>query len=94
MNVLTSTDKIVSHLTHTEIAAIKVISIAIEENNSDVIVLSSVADKYKLTRSVCSGVIRILAIAGIIETRSLGMKGQYIKVINPEAFNHIRKVCA
>lgn len=43
---------------------------------------SNIADKIGITRSVIVNALRKLESAGIIETRSLGMKGTYIKIIN------------
>lgn len=48
-----------------------------------VVVASKVADRVGVTRSVIVNALRKLGSAGIIESRSLGMKGTYIKVLNP-----------
>jgi transcriptional pleiotropic repressor len=45
-----------------------------------VVVASKVADRVGVTRSVIVNALRKLGSAGIIESRSLGMKGTYIKV--------------
>lgn len=47
-----------------------------------VVVASRVADRVGVTRSVIVNALRKLGSAGIIESRSLGMKGTYIKVIS------------
>ncbi|MDO4988029.1 MAG: GTP-sensing pleiotropic transcriptional regulator CodY [Synergistes sp.] len=47
-----------------------------------VVVSSKVADRVGVTRSVIVNALRKLGSAGIIESRSLGMKGTYIKVLN------------
>ena len=47
-----------------------------------VVVASTVADRVGVTRSVIVNALRKLGSAGIIESRSLGMKGTYIKVIS------------
>lgn len=47
-----------------------------------VVVASKVADRVGVTRSVIVNALRKLGSAGIIESRSLGMKGTYIKVIS------------
>ncbi len=46
------------------------------------LVASKIADKVGITRSVIVNALRKLESAGVIESRSLGMKGTYIKVIN------------
>lgn len=43
---------------------------------------SVIADRIGITRSVIVNALRKLESAGIIESRSLGMKGTYLKVIN------------
>lgn len=47
-----------------------------------VVVASRVADRVGVTRSVIVNALRKLGSAGIIESRSLGMKGTYIRVIS------------
>ncbi|GAU79883.1 GTP-sensing transcriptionalpleiotropic repressor codY [Fusibacter sp. 3D3] len=46
------------------------------------LVASKIADKAGITRSVIVNALRKFESAGVIETRSLGMKGTYIKVLN------------
>jgi len=48
-----------------------------------VVVASKVADRTGITRSVIVNALKKLESAGIIESRSLGMKGTYIKVLSP-----------
>ncbi|MDR3331116.1 MAG: GTP-sensing pleiotropic transcriptional regulator CodY [Synergistaceae bacterium] len=47
-----------------------------------IVVASRVADRVGVTRSVIVNALRKLGSAGIIESRSLGMKGTYIRIIN------------
>jgi transcriptional pleiotropic repressor len=47
-----------------------------------VVVASRVADRVGVTRSVIVNALRKLGSAGIIESRSLGMKGTYIKIVS------------
>ncbi len=51
-------------------------------NTEGFLVASKVADKVGITRSVIVNALRKLESAGVIESRSLGMKGTYIKVLN------------
>jgi len=48
-----------------------------------VAVASKVADRVGVTRSVIVNALRKLESAGLIESRSLGMKGTYIRVLSP-----------
>ncbi len=47
------------------------------------VVASKVADRVGITRSVIVNTLWKLVNAGVLESRSLGMKGTYIKVLNP-----------
>lgn len=47
------------------------------------LVASKVADRIGITRSVIVNAMRKLESAGVVESRSLGMKGTYIRVKNP-----------
>lgn len=55
------------------------------------LVASKIADSQGITRSVIVNALRKFESAGIIESRSLGMKGTYIKVINPTLFDEMKK---
>jgi len=68
-------------LSYSEIESIK--HIIVDLNGSEgVVVASGVADRVGVTRSVIVNALRKLSSAGIIESRSLGMKGTYIKVLS------------
>lgn len=57
-----------------------------------VLVASKIADKVGITRSVIVNALRKLESAGIIESRSSGMKGTYIKVVNDIVFTEIEQI--
>lgn len=69
-------------LSYSEVESIKHI---IRELGSyeGVVIASKVADRVGVTRSVIVNALRKLESAGIIESRSLGMKGTFIKVLSP-----------
>ena len=52
------------------------------DGTEGLLVASKVADRVGITRSVIVNALRKLESAGVIESRSLGMKGTYIKVLN------------
>ncbi len=52
------------------------------DSTEGLLVASKVADRVGITRSVIVNALRKLESAGVIESRSLGMKGTYIKVLN------------
>lgn len=62
------------------------------KGNEGLIVASKIADKVGITRSVIVNALRKLESAGIIESRSLGMKGTYIKVLNEYLSLEINKL--
>ena len=68
-------------LSYSEMEAVEHI---FEELNGDegLLVASKIADQLGITRSVIVNALRKFESAGVIESRSLGMKGTYIKVKN------------
>ena len=84
-------DSAISTLSFTEHKA--VIHILEElEGNEGVLVASKIADRFGITRSVVVNALRKLESAGVVETRSSGMKGTYIKVVNDFIFDEITKL--
>ncbi len=57
-----------------------------------VLVASRIADRVGITRSVVVNAIRKFESAGVIESRSSGMKGTYIKVLNDAVFDELEKM--
>lgn len=68
-------------LSYTEIEAIKQIISELQDMEG-LVVSSKIADRFNITRSVVVNALRKLESAGIIESRSLGMKGTHIKILN------------
>lgn len=56
------------------------------------LVASKIADKVGITRSVIVNALRKLESAGVVEVRSLGMKGTYIRVLNDYLMEELDKV--
>jgi len=54
-----------------------------------ILVASKIADRVGITRSVIVNALRKFESAGIIESRSSGMKGTYIKVLNDYIFEEL-----
>lgn len=79
-----------STLSYSEMSAI--VHIFEELNGTEgILVASKIADKVDITRSVIVNALRKFESAGIIESRSSGMKGTYIKVLNDAVFAEIQK---
>ncbi|MDE6419534.1 MAG: GTP-sensing pleiotropic transcriptional regulator CodY, partial [Lachnospiraceae bacterium] len=57
-----------------------------------ILVASKIADRVGITRSVIVNALRKFESAGVIESRSSGMKGTYIRVVNDVVFDEIREL--
>lgn len=57
-----------------------------------ILVASKIADRVGITRSVIVNALRKFESAGVIESRSSGMKGTYIKVLNDMVFDEVEKL--
>ncbi len=77
-------------LSYSELKAIKAIFEELDGTEGR-ITASNVADKVGITRSVIVNALRKLESGGIIESRSLGMKGTYIKVQNAKFIDALEK---
>ncbi len=62
------------------------------EGTEGILVASKIADRVGITRSVIVNALRKFESAGVIESRSSGMKGTYIKVINDVVFDELEKL--
>jgi transcriptional pleiotropic repressor len=62
------------------------------EGSEGLLVASKIADRVGITRSVIVNAMRKLESAGVIETRSLGMKGTYIRVLNDQLVAGIQSI--
>lgn len=56
------------------------------------LVASKIADRVGITRSVIVNALRKFESAGVIESRSLGMKGTYIKILNEQLPQELAKM--
>lgn len=61
------------------------------EGTEGLLVASKIADKVGITRSVIVNALRKFESAGVVECRSLGMKGTYIKVLNDLLLGELEK---
>lgn len=80
----------INTLSYSELEAI--IHIFDELDGSEgILVASKIADRVGITRSVIVNALRKFESAGVIESRSSGMKGTYIKVLNDAVFDELKK---
>lgn len=62
------------------------------QGKEGILVASKIADRVGITRSVIVNALRKFESAGVIESRSLGMKGTYIKVLNDILLDEVEKI--
>ncbi len=62
------------------------------KGSEGLVVAGNIAKEAEISRSVIVNAMRKLESAGLIESRSLGMKGTYIKVLNEYLFTEINKL--
>lgn len=81
----------ISTLSFSELEAISHIFDELE-GTEGILVASKIADRVGITRSVIVNALRKFESAGVIESRSSGMKGTYIKVVNDFVFKELDKI--
>ena len=81
----------ISTLSFSELEAIQHIFEELD-GNEGILVASKIADRVGITRSVIVNALRKFESAGVIESRSSGMKGTYIKVLNDVVFDELKKL--
>ncbi|HHU79101.1 MAG TPA: GTP-sensing pleiotropic transcriptional regulator CodY [Clostridiales bacterium] len=62
------------------------------DGSEGLLVASKIADRVGITRSVIVNALRKFESAGVIESRSLGMKGTHIRILNDELLPELEKV--
>ena len=81
------------HIVFSELEAVEHIFEELD-GNEGLLVASKIADRVGITRSVIVNALRKFESAGVIESRSLGMKGTYIKILNDKLLEELKKVRA
>ena len=80
-------------LSYSELEAVEHIFNELGGTNG-LLVASKIADKVGITRSVIVNALRKLESAGVVEVRSLGMKGTYIRVLNEYLLEEMDRIQA
>ena len=81
----------ISTLSYSETEAVQKIFEELQDREG-ILVASRIADKARITRSVIVNALRKLESAGVIESKSLGMKGTHIKVLNDKFYEELGKL--
>jgi len=78
-------------LSYSELEAIEHIFAELN-GNEGLLVASKIADRVGITRSVIVNALRKFESAGVIESKSLGMKGTYIRILNDNLLDELNKL--
>lgn len=81
----------IESLSYSELEAIEHIFNELE-GDEGLLVASKVADRVGITRSVIVNALRKFESAGVIESRSLGMKGTHIRILNDELTTELKNL--
>ena len=88
---LSTVKSAVGALSYTELEAVLLVFKELQGKNG-LVVVSKLADKNNITRSIIVNAVRKLESGGLVETRSLGMKGTYIKIISETLVDELSKL--
>lgn len=80
----------VGTLSYSELEAVEHIFAELDGEDG-LLVASKIADRVGITRSVIVNALRKFESAGVIESKSLGMKGTYIRVLNDYLLEELNK---
>lgn len=86
----TAVNMAINTLSYSEMKAVSAILQELDGKEGQ-LTASVIADRIGITRSVIVNALRKLESAGVIESRSLGMKGTYLKVLIPDVFEEVKK---
>lgn len=81
----------VGTLSYSELEAVEHIFDELD-GNEGLLIASKIADKVGITRSVIVNALRKFESAGVIESRSLGMKGTHIRILNDKLIDELKKI--
>ncbi|MDD2400833.1 MAG: GTP-sensing pleiotropic transcriptional regulator CodY [Clostridia bacterium] len=78
-------------LSYSELEAIEHIFAELK-GKEGLLIASKIADRVGITRSVIVNALRKFESAGVIESKSLGMKGTYIRILNDNLLEELAKI--
>ncbi|MCT4585125.1 MAG: GTP-sensing pleiotropic transcriptional regulator CodY [Peptostreptococcaceae bacterium] len=79
-------------LSYSELEAVEHIFNELDGREEGLLVASKIADRVGITRSVIVNALRKFESAGVIESRSLGMKGTHIRILNEKLMLELKKL--
>lgn len=90
-NLISKLESGLASLSHAELLFVSSLPEHLGDETEGVIKTSYIADSLHMSRSVVNSAMRKLASAGILDCRSCGMKGTYIKILNPYFLDRVRE---
>jgi transcriptional pleiotropic repressor len=82
--------KVVSSLSYSELEAVECVMNQLNAKEG-LFVASRIAEQFAISRSIVVSAIRKLKGSGMVDSKSLGMKGTYIKIINNNLLAELKK---
>lgn len=86
---MTKLEIVEKHLSYSERVVVSRIANLIPKGGR--IVISYITDGAEYSRSTATNALKKLAMAGVVETRNLGTKGTYVKVLDLETWTALAR---
>lgn len=83
------TERLRDALSVSQMACVKLIASKLTDKDEAIVNMSDCLKAQGLSLSMSMGAVKLLEVAGVLETRSLGLKGTYIKVYDRETLNKL-----
>jgi len=84
--------KALEMLSFSELEVVSLLLKKFDDRSEEIIVTSEIADNASISRSVAVNALNKLESAGVLESRSMGMRGTHIKILNEEILNEIKRL--
>jgi len=84
--------KALEMLSFSELEVVSLMLKKFDDRSEKIIVTSEIADNASISRSVAVNALNKLESAGVLESRSMGMRGTHIKILNEEILNEIKRL--
>ena len=82
-------DRLKRVMSYSEVAAFNAVYAEMGEQTEITLVNSKIADKLGITSSFIVNALKLLEVTVVIETRSMGMKGTYIKILDQDTLQAV-----
>lgn len=82
-------DRLKRVMSYSEVSVIKALTSEIGNDKELSVNSSKLCEKVECTRSIMVNALKLLEVAGVLETRSMGMKGTHIRVLDQDTLQAI-----